>query len=51
MCVGTPRGVLPLHKREGKGGVGEDLNEQVLGGEEGLILGCKVIHFLLVCVF
>jgi hypothetical protein len=37
----TPRGELLL-KREGKGGVEEDLYEGVLGGGEGLILGCNV---------
>ena len=35
VCVGTPRGVLLLLKREGQGGIGEDLNEWVLGGGEG----------------
>jgi hypothetical protein len=47
MCHGrgrclTPRGELSLLKREREERMEErDLREGVLGGEEGLILGCK----------
>lgn len=44
VCVGgrdTQRGFL-LFKREGKFEIGGELVEWVLGGEEGLILSCKV---------
>jgi hypothetical protein len=33
---------LPLLKGKREGGIGEDLCEEVLGGEGELILGCKV---------
>jgi hypothetical protein len=37
----TPRGGLPLLKREGEGEMREDLHDGILGEEEELILGCK----------
>lgn len=37
----TPKGGLPLLKREGEGVMGENMREGELGGEEGLILGNK----------
>lgn len=42
----TPRGTFSFSKRKGKE-MGEDLHEGVLGGKEGLILGCKVHIYMI----